>query len=90
MESQLFVIRYYASVKKELRDIPQSIRARVIQKIQALAHDPYPVGVVKLSGALQLYRIRSGDYRIIYEINGSELLIVIVKIGHRREVYRQL
>jgi mRNA interferase RelE/StbE len=57
-------------------------------RIDALAEDPRPQGIEKLSAEDNLYRIRSGDYRVIYEIRDAELLILVAKVGHRREVYR--
>ena len=75
------------SVAKDLRAIPSKDIARILKRIEALKVEPRPAGVEKLSGQ-QKYRIRQGVYRIIYEIRGFELVIVVVKIGHRREVYR--
>ncbi|HEY5284190.1 MAG TPA: type II toxin-antitoxin system RelE/ParE family toxin, partial [Polyangia bacterium] len=60
---------------------------RVIAKIQLLASNPRPPGCEKLSGA-EKYRIRQGDYRILYEIDDAAKLVTIVKVGNRREVYR--
>ena len=62
-------------------------RARVIARIQSLAVDPRPHGAEKLSG-LERYRLRQGDYRILYEIEDQVLRIVVVRIAHRREVYQ--
>ena len=60
----------------------------IVRKIQGLADNPRPAGVVKLSGEQQLYRLRHGDFRIIYEIRDDEVLVIIVKVGHRRDVYK--
>lgn len=76
------------SVAKDLRDLPNKEVARVLQRINALADDPRPSGCEKLSG-LERYRIRQGDYRIVYEIQGRRLVVLIVKVGHRKDVYRQ-
>lgn len=76
-----------ASAAKELELLPKPDRKRVADKILALAADPRPVGVQKLAGEDQ-YRLRQGDYRIIYEIIDREVLVLVIKIGHRREVYR--
>lgn len=75
------------SAAKELEDIPQRDLHKVIRRIQSLAKDPRPHGSRKLSGQEQ-HRIRQGDYRIVYSIEDKNSLIDIVKIGHRREVYR--
>jgi len=75
------------SVVKDLRPIPKFDVARILKKIESLVYDPRPTGCEKLSG-LERYRIRQGNYRIIYEIIDQDLIISVVKIGHRREVYR--
>ena len=75
------------SAAKELAQLPSKDRGRVVGRIRALAADPRPVGAEKLSGQ-ERYRVRQGDYRILYEIEDQILRIVVVKIGHRRDVYR--
>lgn len=76
------------SAAKELGDLPAKDRGRVIARIRSLAQDPRPPGAEKLSDQ-ERYRVRQGDYRIIYEINDHMLLIVVVKIGLRRDIYRK-
>lgn len=75
------------SAAKELEKVPQPDLRRIVGKIQNLAIDPRPVGSQKLSN-FELYRIRQGDYRIIYNINDTEIIIEIIKIGHRRDIYK--
>lgn len=75
------------SAAKELQDIPKKDLLKIIKRIQSLAENPRPTGSQKLS-AREQYRIRQGDYRIVYSIDDKKLLVDIVKIGHRREVYR--
>ena len=75
------------SAVKELNKLPAKDIRRVTGKIQALAINPRPPGCEKLS-AQERYRIRQGNYRIVYEIEDQELIVTVVKIGHRREVYR--
>lgn len=75
------------SVAKDLRSLPQADVARILARIEALQLDPRPPGCEKLSG-LERYRIRQGVYRILYEIADEVLTVVVVKVGHRREVYR--
>ena len=75
------------SVAKDLRAIPKADVTRILQRIEALADDPTPPGSEKLSGQ-DRYRIRQGLYRIVYEIDGDHLVVTVVKVGHRREVYR--
>jgi mRNA interferase RelE/StbE len=75
------------SVSKDLRALPKRDVARILACIQALVEDPRPPGCEKLSGQ-ERYRVRQGDYRIIYEIQDDVLTVIVVKVGHRREVYR--
>ncbi len=75
------------SAVKEIEALPKKDRQRVVERIQGLANDPRPPGCEKLSGH-DLYRVRQGHYRILYTVHDVELLVVAIKIGHRREVYR--
>ena len=75
------------SVSKDLRALPKRDIALILKCIQSLAREPRPQGCEKLSGQ-DRYRIRQGVYRIIYEIHDEILTVVVIKIGHRREVYR--
>jgi mRNA interferase RelE/StbE len=72
---------------KELEAVPLKDRRRIVARIQLLATEPRPPGIEKLSGA-EKYRVRQGDYRILYTIDDPTRSVVIVKIGHRRDVYR--
>jgi len=82
-----FEVIFKQSVAKDLRPIPKKEVARILKRIEALKVVPRPHGIEKLSGQ-ELYRIRQGVYRILYEIKNDELIIIVVKIGHRRDVYR--
>ena len=76
------------SAGKELERLPAADKRRVISRIRTLADDPRPQGAKKLSGE-EKYRIRQGDYRILYEIHDEIITVVVVRIAHRREVYRK-
>lgn len=76
------------SAAKELESVPTKDRQRIVTKIGALASNPRPAGAEKLSGE-DKYRIRQGDYRILYEIVDEDLVVTVVRIGNRREVYRR-
>jgi mRNA interferase RelE/StbE len=82
-----FEVIFKQSVAKDLRSIPVKDVARILNRIEGLKVNPRPPGVEKLSGQ-EKYRVRQGVYRIIYEIKNLELIIIVVKIGHRREVYK--
>ena len=73
---------------KELESVPTRDRQRIVTKIGSLADNPRPIGVEKLSGD-DKYRIRQGNYRILYEIIDADLIVTVVRIGDRREVYRR-
>ncbi|BCX81289.1 mRNA interferase RelE/StbE [Methylomarinovum caldicuralii] len=82
-----YKIRLTASAKKTLDKLPKDIQKHLAVAIDNLSQTPRSPGAIKLTGA-DLYRIRVGHYRIIYHIQDDRLLVLIVKIGHRREVYR--
>lgn len=85
MASYRLVIKPPAA--KEIEALPKQDRRRIVAKILSLSRDPRPLGCEKLSGHDQ-YRLRQGNYRILYEIRDLVLVVVVVKVGHRREVDR--
>ena len=74
--------------ERDLKQLEPRVQTRVIQAIRVLAADPYPRGCQKLAGSTADWRIRVGDYRIVYEIDKSARTITVTRIRHRREVYR--
>ncbi|MCJ7778694.1 MAG: type II toxin-antitoxin system RelE/ParE family toxin [Sedimentisphaerales bacterium] len=72
---------------KELDDVPRKDTQRILKRVSELAAEPRPMGCEKLS-ARPLYRIRQGDYRIVYFIDDSKKIVDVIKVGHRREIYR--
>ena len=83
-----YTIEFTASALREFRALDRQIQRRVSAQIEELRDDPFPPGVQKFQGEAGHWRIRIGNYRIIYRIEKLRVVIVIVKIGHRREVYR--
>jgi mRNA interferase RelE/StbE len=83
-----FSVRLDHRTCKALDRLPGDVRNHVVRKLKALEDDPRPPGCVKLAGAEDLYRVRTGDWRIVYAIRDRELVVVVIRIGHRREVYR--
>ncbi len=75
-------------VRKELLRLPVTISTRIEQHIDALTDQPRPPGVVKLQGEDNAWRIRVGNYRIVYEIHDRQIVIVVLRIAHRKDVYR--
>ncbi|NJD24467.1 MAG: type II toxin-antitoxin system RelE/ParE family toxin [Betaproteobacteria bacterium] len=82
-----YELRIKASVAKDLRELPKADVRRIVERIECLRDEPRPFGCEKLS-ALERYRIRQGNYRIIYEIFDAEIVVEVVKVGHRKDVYR--
>lgn len=82
-----YKIEFRRSVFKDLRPIPKTDVKRILKRIDALAADPRGPGSEKLSGQ-ERYRVRQGVYRIVYEIVDDRLVVIVVKVGHRGEVYR--
>lgn len=82
-----YSVRIKRSAAKELEAVPPKDRKRIVRRIEGLATDPCPPGCEKLSGE-EKYRLRQGNYRILYEIIDQELIVTVVKIGNRRDVYR--
>lgn len=76
------------SAERQLKALAESAQKRIVKHLKSLQHNPRPQGVKKLSGEDDLYRIREGTYRIIYTIQDKELIVLVVKIGDRKEVYR--
>ena len=72
---------------RNLKVIPARDTKRILSRIEGLAEDPRPTGSQKLAGQPDRYRVRQGNYRIIYSIEDKQLVVVVVKVGHRREVY---
>jgi len=86
-----YTIKILEKAERELAAVPAKDRKRIALHIDELVDNPYPSGAQQLKGAFKNhFRIRIGDYRIIYQIENKVLTIVIVRIGHRREVYRKL
>jgi len=84
----LYQIEFSRQADPQFRNLPSQIQQRLKSRIDSLATAPRPHGSEKLSGVEQLYRIRAGDYRIVYAVEDDRLLVLVVKVGHRREVYR--
>jgi mRNA interferase RelE/StbE len=82
-----YKIYFKESIEKDFRTIPKKDLQKIILRIKALARDPRPPGHEKLSGQ-ERYRIRQGHYRIVYSIQDKEFTVWVVKIGHRKDVYR--
>ncbi|MGH9491890.1 MAG: type II toxin-antitoxin system RelE family toxin [Terriglobales bacterium] len=83
-----YTVLFEAAALRALDKIRPENRARIIARAEALAHDPFPPGYKKLRGPEGYFRIRVGDYRIVYDVQHNRLVILVIRVGHRREVYR--
>ena len=82
-----YLVTFAASARKELKDLPPDVIARLLPKIRELARNPRPTGCKKLQGYKNRWRIRAGDYRVVYAINDTEKSVDITRIAHRKDVY---
>jgi mRNA interferase RelE/StbE len=87
-ERQRFVVQYDPRALKELTRLDKPVRRRIVKAVTALADDPRPAGVRRLVGYDDLWRLRVGDYRVVYTVRDGELVVLLLRVAHRREVYR--
>ena len=85
-----FRVEVSATAEKQIRKLGRDDQIRVLRTIRSLATESAPTGSRKIRGYDDVFRIRVGTYRILYRIEGRRLLIIILKVGHRREIYRSL
>jgi mRNA interferase RelE/StbE len=86
--SSRYTVEFERSAKKEFDRLDGPIRARVLRKVAALEDDPRPPGVTRLVGAADLWRIKVGDYRVVYAIEDDRLVVIVVRVAGRGKVYR--
>jgi len=80
-------VEWKRAATKVVTKLPRDARLRILRAVEQLPSNPLPVGVRKLVGSEHTYRMREGDYRIVYTITASALLIEIIRVGHRKDVY---
>ena len=85
-----YEIRFKTAARKDLRRVPAKTLSRIVEAIKELGSNPFPSDAVKLVDADRLYRIRVGDYRVIYEVETEPRTVVVHHVRHRSEVYRSL
>ncbi|MBZ5572384.1 MAG: type II toxin-antitoxin system RelE/ParE family toxin [Acidobacteriia bacterium] len=83
-----YAIQFKPAALRQLEKLPRPIQNRIAARIEALRDDPFPAGCKKLSGLPDTWRVRAGDYRVIYQVQQRILLILVLTVGHRRDVYR--
>jgi mRNA interferase RelE/StbE len=87
-ESRTYQVRLLVTALRQLLRVPTRVRSRIGDVIRALAADPRPPGCRKLAASADYFRIRVRDYRVLYEVRDRDVLVLVIKIGHRRDVYR--
>lgn len=85
-----YTIRFERAAIKALQGLPRRFQVRIVVKAEAPAENPRPAGARQLKGDSGLYRVRVGDYRVVYRVKDDVLTVVVVRIAHRKEVYRQV
>ena len=90
MTTNRYSVELTSTAQRALRRIDRPVQRRLLDVIDALGADPRPAGATTLQGGDGLLRVRVGDYRIVYAVEEAQLLVLVVTLGHRREVYRNL
>ncbi len=83
-----YTIEISKTAEKQLKKIPKEYQGRIVNSILSLGNNPYPYGYKKLSGFDDVYRVRVADYRIVYSVEDKRLVIIVLKLGHRKDIYR--
>ncbi|MEC4985111.1 MAG: type II toxin-antitoxin system RelE/ParE family toxin [Oscillatoria sp. PMC 1068.18] len=89
-EDRNYQIIFSPQARKAFQKLPQKVQQRLDAKIILLAENPRPPGVVALQGSLGILRLRVGNYRVIYQVEDERLLVIVIKVAHRRDVYRRI
>lgn len=84
-----YKVFFKKSVEKDFKSIPKNELVKILSKIESLQNNPRPIGCEKLTGQ-ERYRLRQGRYRIVYSIQDYELTVWVVRVGHRKEIYRKI
>jgi len=82
-------VSFKPSADRQLRELPADAQRRIVDKVAGLASNPRPAGVVELTGGENLWRIRIGDYRVIYEIHDDRLVVLVLRLANRTDMYRR-
>ena len=85
-----FRVVLHQQAQKELKKLPKRVKGKAIELIDALQHEPVPETATRIKGRVGTYRIRLGDYHMLYEVHATEIVVYVIAIGHRKEIYRIL
>ena len=83
-----YAIQFKPLAVRQLEELPRDVQKRLAAKLDALRDDPFPPGCRKMAGLPDTWRIRAGDYRMVYQVHRGILLVLVLTVGHRRDVYR--
>lgn len=86
--SPRYLVEVSKVAEKQISSLDRPVQKRIIDSLEVLAETPRPIGAKKLKGLVDVWRIRIGDYRALYTIEDQRLMVLVIKVGHRREVYR--
>lgn len=84
-----YTVEISPAAKSQIKKLTKAVQKLIIRQLEQLESNPYPAGVKKMSQSESFYRVRVGDYRIIYQVQNQALVVLVVKAAHRREVYRR-
>jgi mRNA interferase RelE/StbE len=87
--SPRYQVLFAPAADRQLRKLPQSVQKRIVRSVEGLQTNPRPPGAIKLQGEHDLYRLRAGDWRVVYQVADDRLVVLVVRIGHRGDVYRK-
>lgn len=90
MSKTIYKVVLHQTVVSEIKKLPKKIKKRVTNIIGKLASEPIPIAAQRLKGRVNSYRIRVSDYRILYELHATEIVVYVIGVAHRKEVYRRL
>jgi mRNA interferase RelE/StbE len=83
-----YTVEVAPAARRQIRKLDRELQRRILLALEGLQDDPRSTSAIKLHGSDDLYRLRVGDYRIVYAIQDARLMVLVVKVGHRRDVYR--
>ncbi len=83
-----YTIQFKPLALRQFEKLPRDVQKRLTAKIEALRDDPFPTGCKKMEGVPDAWRIRAGDYRVVYQVHRGVLMILVLTVGHRKDVYR--
>lgn len=89
-EPKVYRVEFTKKAAKELERLPEKVQRQIAPVVDGLANEPRPAGCEKLAGEDDLWRVRSGDYRLIYTVRDDLVIVTVVRIAHRKDVYRNL